>query len=229
MVSKPGEFKSAEALIMAFSNYERVTINSALVLAGTMAKKAKILACIIENAIMQDEKESKNKNDRTSENSFKEQIADVKHALGNDIAAKDLANIYAQTISFGMFAARLYGGLALKGFSRQNAAGFIPESYTFLKKLFRYLSGQDVDNRIIWIINELADVFRAVDITVLIDDFKKSTSQFDPYEKFHETFLDEFDPKLLECSEKLKKPEPIVTFIAEAVGESDPLNMGGMV
>ena len=70
-----------------------------------------------------------------------------------------------------MFAARLYGGPALEEFSRYNAVDFIPLSYPFLKKLFQYLAGEDLDDRLTWFLNELADVFRKIDIAALMENF----------------------------------------------------------
>ncbi len=174
VISKPGDHASAEALIKEFSSYQRVASNSSLKLSRTIAKTAQLLAAVIEKSIIQDERKHKNQHHEPSKITLKEQLTDFSIVLRNDISAKYLADIYAQTISYGMFAARLYGGPALEEFSRYNAADFIPLSYPFLKKLFQYLAGEDLDARLIWIINELADVFRNIDIAALMENFQKS-------------------------------------------------------
>jgi hypothetical protein len=223
IVSGPGNHPSAGALIKEFFAYKRAGIDSTADLSVTMARKAQILACALENAINQDEREGENKNHKTSGISLKEQLADVDIALKINTPARDLANIYAQTISYGMFAARLYGGPALKEFSRQNAAGLIPLSYPYLIKLFRYLAGPDLDERIAWIINEIADVFRVTDVAALVNEFKRTPLHYDPFDHFHETFLDGYDPKFQESRGVSHKPEPIVAFLAETVGNCIPL------
>jgi len=219
IISKPGNHLSAEALIKEFLSYQRPFISSALKLSNKMANTAQLLACVIENVIIQDEKESKNQNYKPLKITLKEQLSDIGTALRNDISAIELADIYAQTISYGMFAARLYGGPALEEFTRQNAAELIPLSYHLLRKLFQYLAGNNLDDRIIWIIDYLADLFRATDIAALLDHFKKTASQDDPFTNFHDAFLDDYYPKLRISRGEINKPEPIITFIAEAVNE----------
>ena len=65
-----------------------------------MAGKAKLLANIIEQALDSDEE---NHQDR----SLKQQMETFKSILIHDINAKQFADVYAQTIAYGMFAARL--------------------------------------------------------------------------------------------------------------------------
>ena len=219
IISKPGNNLSAEALIKAFYSYKRVSIGSPLNLARRMAGTAKLLARVIENAIIQDEQESKNQNSETTNTTLKARLAVSSYVLICDVSPKNFADIIAQTISFGMFAAQIYAGPGIEDFSRQNVAELIPLSYPFLRRLFQYLAGQDLDDRISWIINELATVFRATDLPTLLDDFKKDSSQDDPFYQFYENFLNEYDPKLRESREEFNKPEPIVTFLAQAVDD----------
>ncbi|WP_290831796.1 hypothetical protein [Flavobacterium sp.] len=64
----------------------------------------------------------------------------------HDIDNKNFAAIYAQTIAYGMFAAR-YHRPTLPTFSRKEAASIIPKSNPILRKLFQYFTGYDLDNR----------------------------------------------------------------------------------
>jgi hypothetical protein len=219
MISKPGNLLSAEALLKEFLSYQRSFIGTSLKLSQKMANTAQLLACVIENVIIQDEQESKNQKYKPSKITLKEQLANIGTVLKNDISAKDLADIYAQTISYGMFAARIYGGPALEEFTRQKAAELIPLSYHLLKKLFQYLAGNDLDDRITWIIDDLTDLFRSTDIAVLIDHFKNFAAQDNPITHFHESFLENYNPKLRIGRNEVNKPEPIVAFIAEAVNK----------
>ena len=73
-----------------------------------MAGKARLLAHVIENALIQHEQNSKNQNSPTT-NSLKERLVASRYVLIRDVSAKDFADIIAQTISYGLFAARLYG------------------------------------------------------------------------------------------------------------------------
>lgn len=219
IISKPGNHLCVEALFKDFLSYQRSFIGTSLKLSKKMANTAQLLACVIENVIIQDEKESKNEKYKPSKITLKEQLADIGTVLKTDTSAKDLADIYAQTISYGMFAARIYGGPALEEFTRQNAAELIPLSYHLLRKLFQYLAGNDLDDLITWIIDDLTDLFRSTDIAVLLNHFKNYASQDNPFAHFHEAFLDNYNPKLRIGRNEVNKPEPIAAFMAEAVNK----------
>jgi len=217
VVSTPGSHLHAEALLKEFLCYQRIVINSSLMLSRTIAQTAQLLALVLEKSIIQDEQKSNSHHSEPSKITLKEQLTDISIVLRKDISAKDLADIYAQTISYGMFSARLYGGPAMEEFSRYNAAGFIPPSYFFLKNLFQYLAGEDLDNRLTWIIDELADVFRNIEIASIVEDFLKSAQQNNPAIYFHKNFLDEYCPRLHKERDEIPATEPLVRFIMQAV------------
>ena len=117
-----------------------------------------------------------------------------------------------------MFAARLHDPTP-DTFTRQEAANLIPKSNPFLRKLFQYIAGYDLDDRIKWIVDALADIFRATNINELLQDFGKTTQQNDPVIHFYETFLTEYDPKLRKSRGVWYTPEPVVNFIVRAVDD----------
>jgi hypothetical protein len=216
-ISRSSNIPAAQALINTLIAYERISIGTASDLSLRMAGKAKLLACVIENAILRDEQEWTKTKDAGSKRSLKEQLAEVDLALKIDISGRDLANIYAQTIPFGMFAARLYGGPSLEAWSRYNAVAFIPVAYPFLKKLFQYIAGKDLDERLAWIINELAALFSAISIPALLENLRESARQNNPVKQFYEKFLDEYNPGLLEERGEISATEPIIRFVHQAV------------
>jgi len=198
-------------LITNFCTYTGQTIKSSQKLAGMMAGKARMLADVIEKAITSDEK--------TDENStLQEQMNAFKDVLIHDIKPKEFADIYSQTIAYGMFAGRFHDK-TLEDFSRQEAAELIPKSNPFLRKLFGYIAGPDIDDRIKWLVDELADVFLAADVKTLLKDFGKATQQNDPIIHFYETFLAEYDPKLRKSRGVFYTPAPVVNFIVRAVDD----------
>lgn len=216
--SGPGEHLSLEILIKAFSSYHRVAINDAFKLSRTLAREAQLLAAAIERSIIQDEEKRSNQNDQHFEISLKERLTDISIVLKQNITAKELADIYAQTISFGVFAARLFSFPAQEEFSRQNIHAFIPSSYSILKKLFQYLAGEDLDERLIWIINEQVYLFRTMDLVNFIESFSRSAQQSHPVIQFYKDFLDEYNPLLLKERGELIANEPLVRFMIQAVG-----------
>ena len=183
-----------------------------------MAAKARMLANVIESALQIDETNVFSSVYESANNSLRDQLTAFKQILIHDIKPREFADIYAQTIAYGMFAARLHDP-SMETFSRQEAAELIPKSNPFLRKLFQYVAGYDLDERIKWIVDALADIFRATDVTALLKNFGKVTQQHDPVIHFYETFLSEYDPKLRKSRGVWYTPEPVVNFIVRAVDD----------
>jgi hypothetical protein len=165
-----------------------------------MAAKARLLADIIERALISDEE--------THENStLKDQMNAFKQILIHDITPKAFADVYSQTIAYGMFAARLHDA-TLPTFSRQEAAELIPKSNPFLRKLFGYIAGPDIDDRIKWVVDSLVEIFLACNVEELLKNYGKATKTEDPIIHFYETFLSEYDPKLRKARGVWYTPAP---------------------
>ena len=176
-----------------------------------MAGKARLLSEIIEKSLTSDEA---NQEDST----LKDQMLAFKEILIHDITPQGFADVYAQTIAYGMFAARLHDP-TLGTFSRQEAAELIPKSNPFLRKLFGYIAGPDIDDRIKWIVDSLADIFLACNVEEILKNFGKTAKMEDPVIHFYETFLSEYDPKLRKARGVWYTPQPVVNFIVRAVDD----------
>src|SRR5207342_2829245 len=100
--------------------------------------------------------------------------------------------MYAQTLSYGLFAARCTA--PSRGFTRQIAADSIPKTNPFLRKLFNTIAGPDLDDRIAWAVDQLAELLARADMAAILDDFGKRTRKEDPVVHFYETFLAAYDP-----------------------------------
>ncbi|GAI64797.1 unnamed protein product, partial [marine sediment metagenome] len=204
-------FDSFSDLIKDFCTHISQTIKSASKLSKMMAGKARLLAKVIESTLTSDE-------ENEADSSLKAQMLAFKDVLIHDISPTAFADIYAQTIAYGMFAARLHDP-TLEDFSRQEAAELIPKSNPFLRRLFGYIAGPNIDDRIKWIVDALADIFRAADVKAILNTFGESTQTRDPLIHFYETFLAEYDPKLRKSRGVYYTPEPVVNFIVRAVDD----------
>ena len=176
-----------------------------------MASKAQLLQDILEKATTSDEKTEAN-------TTLRDQFKAFKDILIHDLTPKRFADVYAQTLAYGMFSAR-YQDKTIEDFSRQEAAELIPKSNPFLRKLFGYIAGPDIDERIIPTVNNLADIFRATNVAEILKDYGASTAQNDPIVHFYETFLAEYDPKLRKSRGVWYTPDPVVKFIVRAVDD----------
>jgi predicted helicase len=207
----PQNFKDFTDLFKDFTDHKGQTIKSSKKLAEMMAGKARLLSNVIEKSLTSDET---NHEDST----LKEQMIGFKDVLIHDITPRGFADVYAQTIAYGLFAARLHDP-TLDTFSRQEAAELIPKSNPFLRKLFNYIAGPDIDDRIKWIVENLSEIFLACNVEVILKNYGKSTKMEDPIIHFYENFLAEYDPKLRKARGVWYTPAPVVNFIVRAVDD----------
>ncbi len=199
------------AIIQHLENSAIQRITSAPRLAKLMAGKARLLANIIETAMNDESRSYENDNLQGQYKAFKD-------VLIHDLKKGDFADIYAQTIAYGMFAARLHDDTP-EDFSREEAARLIPKTNPFLRQIFNNLAGNDLDERITWVVDDLVTVFQATDLRKLMESYSKDKRHHDPMIHFYEDFLSEYNPKLRKSKGVWYTPQPVVGFIVRAVDE----------
>jgi predicted helicase len=204
-------FNRFTELVKNFTQTISQTIKSPTRLAEMMAGKARLMAEIIENALNEDDQ-----NEVTS--NLKRQMLTFQKMLIHDLDNKSYSDLYSQTIAYGMFAAR-YHDPSLPTFSREEALTLIPRSNPFLGHLFIGLTGNQLDHRLVWIVDELVNVFLASDVASIMKNFGKSTKQEDPVVHFYETFLGAYNPALRKARGVWYTPAPVVNFIVRAVDD----------
>jgi predicted helicase len=207
----PQNFAAFTELINDFSRTETYTIRNATKLAEMMAGKARMMDEVIKNALMED-------TDHDSLTNLSGQYGAFKRVLLHDLSVMEFADIYAQTVTYGMFAARLHDDTP-ETFSRQEAAELIPKTNPFLRWLFADIAGPNIDERIVWIVDALADIFRHTDMDQVLKDFGKATGQNDPLIHFYEPFLAAYSPALRKSRGVWYTPQPVVNFIVRAVDD----------
>jgi len=197
-----------ESLIVHFCDARPQTIASPDKLAEVMAVKARLMAEVIEKTLV---------NDR-SKGPLAELMGAFQEVLIKDTTPKEFAGLYAQTIAYGMFAARPRSTNSGR-FNREEAARLIPKTNPFLRKLFLDIAVYDFDDRLRWIVDDLAEVFSAADMHAVMTNFGKRTSQSDPMIHFYENFLSAYDPALRKSRGVWYTPQAVVNFIVRAVDE----------
>ena len=140
----------------------------------------------------------------------------VKATLLPDIREDDFAGLYAQTIAYGLFAARC---MTLSGamFTRDAAAKLIPKTNPFLRKLFQRIAALDLDDRVAWIADDTAQLLAQAQMDEILAEFGKQTGREDPVVHFYETFLAEYDPAVRDMRGVYYTPEPVVSYIARSL------------
>jgi hypothetical protein len=207
--SKTDRFDELARNLQSFALQTSVTISSAAKLARLLAGKAAITKDVLGNVLRED------KEFRTP---LAGQYKAFKADLLPELTPDEFADIYAETITYGMFAARLHD-TTLGDFSRAEALTLLPKSNPFLRSLFGYIAGPELDDRIAWIIDDLAAILQASDPALLFRDFGKFTARNDPFIHFYEDFLKEYNPGKRRSRGVWYTPEPVVDFIVRAVDD----------
>jgi predicted helicase len=204
-------FEQFTQLFKNFCETISQTIKSPTRLAEMMAGKTRLMADIIEKSLNDDDYNGNLSN-------LKKQMLSFQQMLISDIDNKSFSDLYSQTIAYGLFAAR-YHDPTLDTFSREESVRLIPKSNPFLRKLFKDIADEDLDTRLVWIIDELVNVFLSSDVALIMKDFGKSTKQEDPVVHFYETFLGAYNPTLRKSRGVWYTPQPVVNFIIRSVDE----------
>jgi len=204
-------FSQFTQLFKNFTETISQSIKSPTRLAEMMAGKARLMGDIIEKSLNEDDAQGNMSN-------LKRQMLSFQKMLISDIDNKSFSDLYSQTIAYGLFAAR-YHDPTLPTFSREEALKLIPRSNPFLRKLFKDIADDELDHRIVWIVDELVNVFLASDVASIMKDFGKSTKQEDPVVHFYETFLGAYNPALRKARGVWYTPAPVVNFIVRAVDD----------
>ena len=211
IVGKPDAEEDFLAMVDHLATSEIQRITSAAQLAKIMAGKARLLANIIETAMNEDAESYENDNLHGQYQAFKD-------VLIQELKISDFADIYAQTIAYGMFAARLHDDTP-EDFSREEAARLIPKTNPFLRQIFNNLAGNDLDDRIAWVVDDLVTVFKAANLQKIMKSYSSGKRHHDPMIHFYEDFLSEYNPKLRKSKGVWYTPQPVVSFIVRAVDE----------
>src|SRR3989344_5411810 len=146
----------------------------------------------------------------------------IKKLLVPDLTRESFADMYAQTLVYGLFVARYYDETG-KDFSRQEARDLIPKSNPLLQHFFDHIVGPNFDKRLEYIVNELCEVFAHADIPELmkeyfkVDLWGKTHKGPDPVIHFYEDFLKEYDDELRKKMGAYYTPLPVVQFIVRSV------------
>ncbi len=205
----PEHYAALEHQLENFAAQRPQSIASSEKLAQIMAGKAILIKDVLFQALRADEE---------LQTELAGQYRAFQEHLIHDITREDFADIYAETIAYGMFAARLHDD-SLDDFSRQEALELLPKSNPFLRALFSYIAGPDLDDRIKWIIDDLADVFQATDVRKIMENFGSLTGRNDPFLHFYETFLAKYNPAKRKSRGVWYTPESVVSFIVRAVDD----------
>ena len=218
IVAFEDHFDKLQALLSDFAAFQGQTIKSSRELAKMMADKARLMKHVFSETLKNTSEEENSEEEKKSDRELYHQWQAFRKILVHDMDEDQFADVYAQTIAYGLFTARLHDR-TLEDFSRGEALTLIPKSNPFLRQLFQYVAGADLDDRVVWIVDALCEVFRATDLRAILEDFGTATGRNDPILHFYETFLAAYDPNLRKSRGVWYTPEPVVNFIVRAIDD----------
>lgn len=154
------------------------------------------------------------------------------------------ADIYAQTIAYGLFTARVFSYMiderrrrdeadpARKetDFNREDAWELLPETNPFLRRLFRDVSkaveydrgtasdeSPVIADELIDAISEVVSILRAAKMDAILEDFRAKMNREDIVIRFYEDFLAAYKPQMRERRGVYYTPEPVVSYMVRSV------------
>lgn len=139
-----------------------------------------------------------------------------KKYLISDLTEEGFADLYAQTVTYGLFAARTRSH---NGFNRKLAYDGIPQTIGILRDLFKFISLGDLPEQMEWIIDDISEVLAVTDVYKILDQYFHEHRGSDPVVHFYETFLSEYDPETREKRGVYYTPEPVVSYIVHSINE----------
>tara|TARA_R110000765_G_scaffold315797_1_gene408318 strand:+ start:196 stop:3372 length:3177 start_codon:yes stop_codon:yes gene_type:complete len=206
----PENFAELEERLKEFVGQTPVSISTSKDLAARMAAKAKLIRFVFNNEL---------KRDKDFRTELGQQFQVFKDKLIHDITLADFAGIYAETIAYGLFAARLQDTKTPKDFSREEAYELLPRSIPFLRNLFQFIARRDLDEGLVRVIDDLVEIFLVSEPWEIMKNYGKSTARNDPFLHFYEDFLAAYDKKKRKARGVWYTPEPVVDFIVRAVDD----------
>lgn len=149
----------------------------------------------------------------------------MREMLVKDLSRSDFADMYAQTLVYGLFVAR-HSDKSPETFSRAEARDLVPASNPFLRQFFDHLAGASFDERLARIVDSLCDVFRASDVAAIVHQHVNaavavdSGDDKDPIIHFYEDFLQAYDPAERRKRGAYYTPVPVVQYIIRRIDEA---------
>ena len=202
----PGGEEAVADLLRAFLLQKALTISTAKDLAERMAGITRIIRDLIIQTFEHE----------VEKGLLHNWLAAFRETLIPDLGEKQFADMFAQTLAYGLFAARIHAP-PKEEFTRKSAAYCIPKTNPFLRKLFSEIAGVDMPETIAWAVDDVVELLKHADMFSVLKDFGKGKGKEDPVVHFYETFLAAYDPKMRELRGVFTTPEPAVGYIVRSV------------
>ena len=193
-----------EILLERFLSATPVQIETPIALARYLARRTRELQTQIATTLTDE-----NSNTYGMFTAFKETLLPT-------LTRDDFADMYAQTLTYGLFAARCTLPNATN-FSRHTAASVLPRSNPFLRQLFFQVASPNLEENVTYILDDITTLLRNVSTEMLRTSFAPRNHLEDPVIHFYETFLKEYNPRLRFDRGVFYTPPQVISYIVRSV------------
>jgi len=139
-----------------------------------------------------------------------------KYLIGT-LTEKQFADLYAQTITYGLFAARTRVPTERGEFNRRLAFDYIPHTIGILRDVFRFISLEEPPRSLQIIVEDISEILHVTNVNKILHEYHRTGKGRDPIIHFYETFLATYDPKIRERRGVYYTPEAVVGYIVRSV------------
>ena len=198
--------ESAEQLLDAFLRHSLVKVATAMELAQRMAQITRLVRDAVRRGF---------ENNSVSQ-PLRDFYAASESVLTPGQEPAEFADMFAQTLAYGLFAARVNDRPGT--FRREVAAHRIPAANPFLQQLFNTVAGPDLSAEpFVNFVDDLTQLLDQAEMDKVLDGFGNRDAKEDPILHFYETFLAVYDPTQRERRGVYYTPEPVVSYIVRSV------------
>ena len=193
-----------ETLLERFLNAEPVQIATPEALARYLARRTRELQTQVTTVLT----------DESSD--IYRMFSAFKELLLSTLTPDDFADMYAQTLAYGLFAARCTLPNATN-FSRPTAVDALPRSNPFLIELFHHIASPRLEANVTYILDEIAALLGNVPTEMFRTAFDARNHFEDPVIHFYETFLAEYDPQRRVDRGVYYTPPQVISYIVRSM------------
>jgi len=194
-------------LFETFFSFSLPKVKSARSLAIELAKRTRFLR---DEVIVVEMEEDGTKGQKQIIGVFE---AFKKYLIGT-LTERQFADLYAQTITYGLFAARTR---ANGEFNRRLAFDYIPNTIGILRDVFRFISLEEPPKSLQIIVEDIAELLQVTDVKKILHEYYSTGKGKDPIIHFYETFLSTYDPEIRERRGVYYTPEAVVGYIVRSI------------
>lgn len=202
----PEDVDSLGGLLSVYYSFSTPEIKTASALATTLGDKTKFSRHILKEVLERRDRDS------IPLASFYEVF---RRTLIGTLTEERFVDLYAQTITYGLFAAKIMAGKA--AINKENAWNFIPGNVPLLTHIFHTFVGPDTPVAMNWIIEDILNVLNKTDIVAITKEKEATYGARDPIIHFYDTFLGEYNPEERAKLGVYYTPPEVVDYIVKSI------------